>query len=147
MRNEDEAQHRTENSENLDIALSPLRYKDKSRFLWVDRICIDQKNDEEKSSQIAKMVKIYQGAMRVCISLGRENDSSGFVRAFVKRLVKLDITDEMFDNIDEIKPRTAFSALDSPRNCLCQESHGLCWKIEDQMARLLRHGHVMGEAK
>lgn len=45
---------------NCEDALRRLRREDGERVLWVDAICIDQKNDEEKAHQVAFMGSIYQ---------------------------------------------------------------------------------------
>ena len=47
-----------------------------SFHLWADAICINQNNDEEKTSQISRMRDIYSLAGRVCAWLGEneEND-------------------------------------------------------------------------
>lgn len=42
--------------------LKSLRQADRKRFLWIDAICIDQQNEDEKSQQVALMAKIYQNA-------------------------------------------------------------------------------------
>ncbi|KAL5316594.1 hypothetical protein ACEPPN_015643 [Leptodophora sp. 'Broadleaf-Isolate-01'] len=41
-----------------------------SKAFWIDAICIDQKNDGERSEQVQKMASIYQAANRVVIWLG-----------------------------------------------------------------------------
>ncbi|KAL7798521.1 heterokaryon incompatibility domain-containing protein [Trichoderma ceciliae] len=51
-------------------ALQNLRYHDRTRNLWIDAICINQKDDKEKSTQIPLMRDIYRRASRVVISLG-----------------------------------------------------------------------------
>lgn len=58
--------------ENLWVALRNLREasKGKERRLWVDAICINQGNVEERSIQVLRMGSIYQHAKRVVISLG-----------------------------------------------------------------------------
>ncbi|OCK74085.1 HET-domain-containing protein, partial [Lepidopterella palustris CBS 459.81] len=42
----------------------------KPRTIWVDAICINQKDDEERSHQVTMMKDIYEGASRVIIWLG-----------------------------------------------------------------------------
>ena len=41
-----------------------------SKAFWIDAICIDQQNDEERSQQVQKMASIYRAANRVVIWLG-----------------------------------------------------------------------------
>lgn len=53
-------------SGNLHAALRRLRLQDRKRQLWVDQICIDQANTDEKISQVRMMNQIYS-ACRCCI--------------------------------------------------------------------------------
>lgn len=46
-------------------------------LLWVDALCIDQKNDEERSSQVSKMRIICARAKQVLVWLGLESSTSG----------------------------------------------------------------------
>lgn len=55
---------------NLHACLLALRHRDASRVLWVDAICINQKNDQEKSEQVARMTGIYNSASNVLVYLG-----------------------------------------------------------------------------
>ena len=61
---------------NLSAALRALRYTDRPRALWVDAICIDQSNNEERSSQVKHMSLIYRLAQRVIIWLGPSTEST-----------------------------------------------------------------------
>ncbi|KAI0967296.1 heterokaryon incompatibility protein-domain-containing protein [Xylaria arbuscula] len=61
---------------NLDLALRHLRYAERSRDLWVDKICIDQQNIPEKGRQVKMMGEIYSLATRVLVFLGPEQDQS-----------------------------------------------------------------------
>jgi hypothetical protein len=45
-----------------------------ARILWVDSICIDQANVNERSSQVALMADIYRKAERVIVWLGEGNE-------------------------------------------------------------------------
>ncbi|KAI1212289.1 HET-domain-containing protein [Annulohypoxylon truncatum] len=62
--------------QNLGIALKHLRYVDKPRVMWIDALCINQADEVEKGSQVARMSEIYRLAHRVVAWIGpEENDS------------------------------------------------------------------------
>ncbi|RTE80890.1 hypothetical protein BHE90_004613 [Fusarium euwallaceae] len=67
---------------NLHACLIALRYPDASRMLWVDAICINQKDDDEKSEQVARMTTIYSSASHVLVYLG---DGDEVDEAFFRR--------------------------------------------------------------
>jgi hypothetical protein len=56
---------------NLFDALKRLRLPDADRVLWVDAICINQFDLEEKNIQVPLMKDIYSKASVVLIWLGR----------------------------------------------------------------------------
>ena len=51
--------------------------------LWIDSICINQHNNEEKSSQVSIMADIYACASRTYISVGPHRDDSEFLLSFL----------------------------------------------------------------
>lgn len=61
---------------NLAVALRHLRYPDRERTLWVDAICINQTDDEEKSREVLLMGSIYSNAKQVVVWLGSSEDNS-----------------------------------------------------------------------
>ena len=61
---------------NLHAALLQLRDRTFERIIWVDAICINQKDEEEKSHQIGLMAKIFGLADRVIVYLGEAADDS-----------------------------------------------------------------------
>jgi hypothetical protein len=65
---------------NLGRALRRLRYRDRQRRLWMDSVCIDQHNVEEKNCQVARMGRIFATATRVVVWLGEgdENTESAY---------------------------------------------------------------------
>jgi hypothetical protein len=64
---------------NLHNALQSLRYPDKSRLIWIDAICIDQRNITEKMTQLPMMGDIYRIAKRVCVYLGEADEESDYL--------------------------------------------------------------------
>jgi hypothetical protein len=70
-------------TQNLESALRNLRHPSPhARTLWIDAICIDQQNHDERNAQVQRMKSIYEVAVRVVIWLGRyheaEDDSLTF---------------------------------------------------------------------
>ncbi|KAF3035054.1 hypothetical protein E8E11_003636 [Didymella keratinophila] len=65
-------------SQNLFDALVNTRLAGKSRTIWIDALCIDQKNDAEKSDQVQYMYAIYRAAAQVIVWLGVGADDSDF---------------------------------------------------------------------
>ncbi len=61
---------------NLHAALSHLRDPFFERILWVDAICINQEDLEERSHQVQLMAKIYSKANRVIVWLGESEPGS-----------------------------------------------------------------------
>jgi hypothetical protein len=54
----------------IKAALQRLRHKARSRWLWIDQICINQQCVKEKSQQVALMADVYSTAKRVIVWLG-----------------------------------------------------------------------------
>ncbi|TFB02590.1 hypothetical protein CCMA1212_005341 [Trichoderma ghanense] len=55
---------------NLAVALRHLRHEVVDMVLWIDALCIDQSDTEERSSQVAQMRDIYNTAVEVIMFLG-----------------------------------------------------------------------------
>ena len=73
-------------TQNLAAALPYLRYKDKTRTLWIDAISVDQHNLRERSSQVRMMGEIYQSADRVVVWLGTQKDNSSQILKALSQL-------------------------------------------------------------
>jgi hypothetical protein len=91
-------------SKNLKSALWALRKNDEVRHLWIDAICINQKDTKERNQQVPRMDRIYGGAENVCIWLGESDDDSDLAIKFIKERV-LEIWD--FDKLIENKEMAA----------------------------------------
>ncbi|KAF3053950.1 hypothetical protein E8E11_011957 [Didymella keratinophila] len=58
---------------NLQDALFALRMLEESRIIWVDAVCINQADREEKTLQVTMMNLIYSRAKEVIIWLGEDD--------------------------------------------------------------------------
>lgn len=54
----------------LEVALRQLRRRRKCRLLWIDQLCINQQDREERGHQVNIMKTIYERAARVVMWLG-----------------------------------------------------------------------------
>lgn len=61
---------------NLRSALYHLRLEGRERVLWIDALCINQRDINERNHQVRQMGNIYQSASKVVIWLGEADDSS-----------------------------------------------------------------------
>ena len=64
-------------TENLASALRYLRYREQPRTLWIDAICVNQQDLEERGHQIKRMTDLYRLADRVVVWLGPDQNNSG----------------------------------------------------------------------
>ncbi|KAL2678513.1 hypothetical protein Neosp_009260 [[Neocosmospora] mangrovei] len=71
---------------SLHDALTDLRHPRCNRLLWVDAVCINQADNEEKAKQIRLMGDIYSQARRVLIYLGKGDPSVDEVMESIRRL-------------------------------------------------------------
>lgn len=55
---------------NLHAALLHLRDRFIERIIWIDAICINQEDNDEKGQQVQSMAEIYAKATRVIVWLG-----------------------------------------------------------------------------
>lgn len=76
-------------TENLEEALRELREYDciKQGFkVWIDAICINQNDIEERAQQVGIMKHIYASAWKVVVWLGKESDDSNLAMTAVRYL-------------------------------------------------------------
>jgi hypothetical protein len=86
-------------SRNLKAGLRALRKHDSVRRLWVDAICINQKNLRERNEQVPKMDRIYGKASGVCVWLGEGSEDSKLAINFIKsNVLQLWEFDELIEN-------------------------------------------------
>jgi hypothetical protein len=76
-------------TQNLFDALVQLRKPDKEHALWIDALCINQRDNKEKSEQIPLMKYIYRYAKCVIIWLGPSDGFTDKALALVDRAAEL----------------------------------------------------------
>lgn len=73
---------------NLKCALRHLRSK-QSRILWVDAVCINQKNVDERNHQVKRVGKIYAKASKVIVWLGEADENTALAFSTLEPLASL----------------------------------------------------------
>ena len=81
-------------TENLYKAICQIRASARrDSYLWIDALCINQEDIDEKSAQVRLMCDIYSSAATVLVWLGEEDAGSDFVdqlgREFFPLLIRL----------------------------------------------------------
>ncbi len=71
---------------NCEAALRRIRRGNEPRLRWVDAICIDQSNENERSRQVEIMQKIYTGAKCVIVWLGETSAQDSLAISSLQQL-------------------------------------------------------------
>ncbi|KAI0849615.1 hypothetical protein F5Y00DRAFT_261400 [Daldinia vernicosa] len=74
--------------DSLNAALRRLRHKTSPTVLWVDAICIDQANEDEKAKQIRMLPRIFQTATRTMAFLGSSTQSDSAIETLLQITAK-----------------------------------------------------------
>ncbi|KAF1836320.1 heterokaryon incompatibility, partial [Decorospora gaudefroyi] len=76
---------------NLWDALATFRSETVDRVLWIDALCINQSDNDEKSVQIQLMREIYRSTSQVLIWLGEASSDSALAMDFIKEIPRIDL--------------------------------------------------------
>ncbi|KAH6674676.1 heterokaryon incompatibility protein-domain-containing protein [Halenospora varia] len=88
---------------NLKAALLRLK-KSECKVLWIDAVCINQEDAEEKSHQILQMGAIYRKAATTIAWIGEESSTSGLA---------FDLIENFWQRKRELLPKSIFNKKDS----------------------------------
>lgn len=74
---------------NLKAALERFRHRTEDVNVWVDAICINQKDPLERAAQVSQMHEVYMQAKNVCIWLGEGRKETAETFEFLRELLDL----------------------------------------------------------
>lgn len=86
---------------NLYCALDHIRDQQQSKLMWIDAICIDQRNIQERNSQVRFMKDIYRAATHVLAWLGPACHNSDLIFDVFSRHINRETQAIFFDNVDD----------------------------------------------
>lgn len=79
--------------QNLEAALKELRKRDVSRTLWVDALCINQNDEDERRQQVPEMQAIFGSATQVLAWIGEAGEHGDLAMSLLEHLQEEDIDD------------------------------------------------------
>ena len=88
---------------SAEMALRGLRLENQSKVLWIDAICINQSNREEREKQVAIMGDVYKNATRTLVWLGQDDADFAETVCSIR-----DVLDEMREKTDGLKQLKSF---------------------------------------
>lgn len=117
---------RTTITANLEMVLKQLRAEKKATKIWIDAICINQRDNTEKGHQVQMMDEIYRHAnVRTILWLGKaENDSDEAMKL-------ISTADQQF--FADYDPRAPSRALQGIRHLLKRAWWKRMWVIQEMM--------------
>ena len=71
---------------NLSVALRHLRHIHSSRVLWIDAVCINQADVDERNRQVSVMNRVYSAAKQVLIWLGEARGESDLAMKRIREM-------------------------------------------------------------
>lgn len=83
-------------AENLWHALHRIRHTEQTRILWIDAICINQDDIEERNHQVTMMKEIYSRASNVIVWLGEASKDSSDAVSLIKSITTNDTLKEAY---------------------------------------------------
>lgn len=88
-------------TENLYDALVTLRNDTEARWLWIDAICVNQTDLQEKSRHLSKIFLIFRKASRVLVFLGRSGPDTTYAIEHLRAIEN--IVSLQYDNNELIR--------------------------------------------
>lgn len=68
---------------NCEYALRQARWHGGSQYIWIDSICINQADIEERGRQVAQMDRVFRNSTCILACLGPHSDESDFLMTFL----------------------------------------------------------------
>ena len=123
-------------TQNLADALSQLR-EDGVQRVWVDAICIDQNNQEEKGHQVQKMRTIYQMASTVLAWIGQEDEKSDRGIQVMGRIAALAQSLQLQSVLDPYSEGISLKQRNKVMNSICEPLRQDTWLMDGDIGLVI----------
>jgi hypothetical protein len=128
--------HKKPITRNLWDVLSQLRKQKFGCRMWVDAVCINQKDEEEKSFQVAMMRDIYKRAAKVIFWLGEQEsydkDAVRLMRGFLERYPhQLDMEPHRGKTLEELGLSSIDRGWTGWASLFCRPWFGRVWIVQE----------------
>lgn len=100
-------------TQNLYTVLLQVRNRFFGRVMWIDAVCINQENNDEKGQQVQSMARIYAYADRVIVWLGEAASDSGEAFEAIRKAARERPVDED-ESADVPSQQAIFAVLERP---------------------------------
>jgi hypothetical protein len=92
-------------TKNLYLALRHIRDPQKHQLFFIDALCINQNDVEERSSQVQRMFDVYRNATQVVVFLGEQRENTAQALSWITSAGE-DLDLSRFDIIKGVAART-----------------------------------------
>ena len=89
-------------TQNCEMAIRRLRHPKKERRVWIDAVCIDQNNAQERTHQIAQMSSIFTSARRVIAYTGEGTDETDMLFDWLNGLDAPELNVPLIGSLDDL---------------------------------------------
>lgn len=89
-------------TKNCEVAIRRLRHPRKERHVWIDAVCIDQDNAQERTHQIAQMSSIFTSARRVIAYTGEGTDQTDMLFDWLNGLDAPELNVPLIGSLDDL---------------------------------------------
>ncbi|UPL02479.1 hypothetical protein LCI18_013413 [Fusarium solani-melongenae] len=135
-------------TKNCAAVLRKIRKKNSKRVIWIDSLCINQNDVNERSVQVSQMGLIFSGAQKVHIYLGNNVDNTTVSEAFyvlgsMQNLQEFSM--RLRDRAESVKAlftQTYFSRMWIIQEVLLAKSAQLHWGTTTIPWQTLSEGHL-----
>lgn len=124
---------------NLEAALRHIRKDSESVLLWVDAICIDQNNNQEKNVQVGRMGSIFEKAAETIVWLGPAADDSDLLLDIFEEILPdaLNVTNQHRPIASEVsRALQTLETSDDPIESSEHDVHTYEWLVERLVGRI-----------